>query len=300
VPRSVVWSVYAVLVLIWSSTWVSIKIGLEDLPPLFGAGVRFALAGVLLLGYAALARRPLRTDPVLAVVLGVLPFAATYGLIYWAEQHIPSGLAAVLFGMLPLYTALLAAVALDDEPLRARLLAGIGIAIAGLALAFNESLELGDDDMAGIAALAVVLSPIPSAIGSITIKRRGAALDALVVNGWGMAIAGVLLLGVSAPGEDWGAASWSAEAVGSIAYLAVAGTAFTFVGLMLLLRELTAVATSFISVVIPFGALAFGALLEDETVTRTALLGAALVAAGIAVAQWPRRAANRIAATPPG
>ncbi len=299
-PRSVVWSVYAVLVLIWSSTWVSIKIGLEDLPPLFGAGVRFALAGVLLLGYAALARRPLRTDPVLAVVLGVLPFAATYGLIYWAEQHIPSGLAAVLFGMLPLYTALLAAVALDDEPLRARLLAGIGIAIAGLALAFNESLELGDDDMAGIAALAVVLSPIPSAIGSITIKRRGAALDALVVNGWGMAIAGVLLLGVSAPGEDWGAASWSAEAVGSIAYLAVAGTAFTFVGLMLLLRELTAVATSFISVVIPFGALAFGALLEDETVTRTALLGAALVAAGIAVAQWPRRAANRIAATPPG
>ncbi|MDQ3742589.1 MAG: EamA family transporter [Actinomycetota bacterium] len=296
-PRPVVWSVYAFLVLVWSSTWVSIKIGLEDLPPLFGAGVRFGLAGVLLLAGAALARRSLRTDPVLATILAALPFAATYGTIYWAEQHIPSGLTAVLFGMLPLYTALLAAVALQDEPLRARLLAGIGIAIAGLALAFNESLELGDDDKAGIAALAVVLSPIPSAIGSIAIKRRGGALDALVLNGWAMAGAGVLLLVVSAPGEDWGAARWTVESVGSIAYLALLGTAFTFVGLTLLLREMTAVATSFISVLIPFGALAFGALLEDEVVTSTALLGAALVAAGIAVAQWPR---GRIPRTPSG
>ncbi len=283
-PRSAVWSLYAVLVVIWSSTWVSIKIGLEDLPALLGAGIRFALAGVLLLVGAALARRSLRTDLRLALILGLLPFATTYGLVYWSEQHIPSGLTAVLFGMLPLYTALLAAVALEGEPLRARLLAGIGIAIGGLALAFNESLALGDDDLAGVAALAVVLSPIPSAIGNVAIKRRGGALDALVVNGWAMLGAGAVLLLLSAPTEDWGETVFSAEAVGSILYLALFGTALTFVGLMLLLREMTAVATSFISVVIPFGALAFGALLEDEVVTGTALLGAALVAAGIAVA----------------
>ena len=287
--RAVVWSVYAVLVLIWSSTWVAIKIGLEDLPPLFGAGVRFALAGVLLLGGAALARRTLRTDAVLAAVLAVLPFATTYGLIYWAEQHVPSGLAAVLFGVLPLYTALLAAILLPDEPLRTRLLVGIGIAITGLALAFNESLELGDNELAAIAALAVVVSPIASAIGSMAIKRRGARVDALVVNGWGMLGAGALLLAGSVPTETWSDTAWTAEAIGSILYLALAGTAFTFVGLMLLLREMTAVATSFISVLIPFGALGFGALLEDEVVTRTALLGAGLVAAGIAVAMWPRR-----------
>lgn len=290
--RSVVWSVYALLVLVWSSTWVSIKIGLEDLPPLFGAGVRFGLAGVLLLAGAAAVRRSLRTDAVLAATLAVLPFATAYGLIYWAEQHITSGLAAVLFGVLPLYTALIASVALPDEPLRARLLAGIGIAVAGLALAFNESLELGDDDLAAVAAVAVVLSPLASAIGTVSIRRRGAATDALVLNGWAMLGAGALLLAASGPGEDWGAVAWTAEAVGSILYLALLGTAFTFVALTLLLRELTAVATSFISVCIPFGALAFGALLEDEPVTGTALLGAALVAAGIAVAQWPRRIAQ--------
>ena len=289
-PRSVVWPLYAVLVLIWSSTWVSIKIGLDDLPPLFGAGVRFALAGVLLLGWAALRGRRLRTDVVLAATLAVLPFAATYGLIYWAEQHVPSGLAAVLFGVLPLYVALLAAVVLPAEPLSARLLAGIAVAIGGLALAFNESLELGDDELAGLAALAVVVSPVASAIGSVSIKVRGGELDALVLNGWAMLGAGVLLSTGSAASEDWGDVVWSAEAVGSIVYLALAGTAFTFVALTLLLRELPVVTLSFISVLLPFGALAFGAALEGETVTATAILGAALVAAGIAVAQWPTRA----------
>ena len=283
-PRSAVLSLYALLVLIWSSTWVAIKIGLEDLPPLFGAGIRFGLAGVVLLVGARLAGRSLGTDHRLAAIIAILPFATTYGLIYWAEQHVSSGLTAVLFGVLPLYTALLAAVALPDEPLRRRLLIGIGIAVVGLALAFNESLELGDDELAGIAAGAVVLSPIASAIGSISIKRRGAALDALVLNGWAMLAAGVLFLATSGTHESWGDAAWSGEAVGSILYLALFGTALTFVGLTLLLREMKAVSTSYISMLIPFGALLFGALLENEVVTGTAILGAGLVAAGIAVA----------------
>lgn len=290
--RTLVWGLYALLVLVWSSTWVTIKIGLDDLPALLGAGIRFALAGAGLLAWAALRRRPLGTDVVLATVLGVLPFATTYGLIYWAEQHIPSGLTAVLFGVLPLYVALLAAVTLPDEPLRARLLLGIGIAIAGLALAFNESLELGDDELAGLAAAAVVASPLASAVGNISIKRRAGRLDALVLNGWAMLGGGALLLAASALTETWTDASFGAEAVGSIVYLAAAGTAFTFVALTLLLRELPAVTTSFISVLLPFGALAFGALLEDEVVTSAALGGAALVALGIAVAQWPRRSSH--------
>ena len=288
--RTAVWSLYAILVLVWSSTWVSIKIGLEDLPPLFGAGIRFALAGVLLLAGAAAARRSIAsTDWRLATLLGVLPFALTYGLIYWAEQYVPSGLAAVLFGVLPLYVALLASAVLPEEPLRTRLLLGIGLAIAGLALAFRESLSLGDEELAGLAAAAVVVSPMASAIGNVAIKQRGAKLDAVVLNGWAMLLAGVLLLVASAPGEDWGATAWSAEAVGSILYLAVVGTAFTFVTLTVLLRELPAVTISFISVLLPFGALAFGAALEDERITPAVVAGAALVAAGIAVAQWPAR-----------
>jgi drug/metabolite transporter (DMT)-like permease len=297
VPRSLVWTLYGTLVVIWSSTWVAIKIGLEDLPPLLGAGIRFALAGVGLLVIARLMGRPLRTDARLAAVLALLPFALAYGLIYWGEQYVPSGLAAVLFGIMPLYSAVLASLALAEEPLRARLVAGIAVALAGLSLAFGETLELGHSRFALAAALACAAAPFASAIGNVAIKRDGGALDAVVLNGWAMLAGGALLLAASALAETW-EVTWSARAVGSIGYLAVIGSAVPFVTLTILLRELPAVKVSYITLLLPFGALAFGAALYDEPVTLPAVAGAALVACGLAVAQWRIGPRRRAAAAP--
>jgi drug/metabolite transporter (DMT)-like permease len=288
VSRSVVYSLYGLLVLIWSSTWVAIKIGLEDSPPLLGAGVRFALAGLVLLAVAAVQGRRLRTDWMLATVLAVAPFAFAYGLVYWGEQYVPSGLAAVLFGILPLYTALLGSVLLHDEPLRAALLVGVMIGIGGLALAFLESVELGSD-RAAIGAVALALAPLGAAVGSVSQKRRGAELDAVVLNGWAMLVGGLLLLPASGLSEDWGDFVWSAESVGSIAYLALFGSAIAFVTLTVLLRHISAMAVAFLAMLLPFGALVFGALLYDESITPRAVGGAVLVAAGLAIAQWSRR-----------
>jgi drug/metabolite transporter (DMT)-like permease len=295
-PRGVVWALYAMLVLIWSSTWVAIKIGLEDTPPLLGAGVRFSVAGAGLLLVAAALRRSLRTDVVLATLLGLLPFAFSYGLIYWGEQYVPSGLAAVLFGVMPIYVALLAAGLLKDEPVSGRLLAGVAIAVGGLVLAFSESLALGDGERAALGAAACLLAPMASAVGNVAIKRRGQRLDAVVLNGWAMLGGGLVLLVVALAGEDVGTAAWTVQALGAIAYLAVLGSAVSFVVLTLLLRELPAVTMSFIALLLPLGALAFGAVLYDEAITALALSGAGLVGAGIAVAQWPARRPAALAA----
>jgi drug/metabolite transporter (DMT)-like permease len=289
VSRALVWSLYAALVAVWSSTWVVIAVGLEDVAPFFGAGLRFTLAGLGVLAAAAIARRPLRTDAALAALIAILPFATTYGLIYWAEQYVPSGLTAVLFGVLPLYVALLSVAFLPQEHLSPRLLAGVGIALGGLVLAFGESLHLGSGTKTALAAAAVVASPFASAMGNVAIKRRGARSDPLVLNGWAMLGGGLVLLAISAPTEDWGATVWSAATLGSIAYLAILGTGFTFVTLTVLLRELPAMTVSFISLIIPFGALALGALVRDEQITVAAVGGAVLVASGIAVAQLPIR-----------
>ncbi len=284
-PRGLVYGFFALLIVIWSSTWVAIKFGLEDTPPLLGAGVRFALAGVLLLGICAALRRPLRVDVPLAGLLALLPFALTYGLIYWGEQHIPSGLAAVLFGVMPIYVALIAAVTIEAEPLRGRVLAGVGVALAGLVVAFNESLALGDDEQAGLAALACVIAPLASAFGNVAIKKRGEGNDALALNGWAMLAGGALLLAASAPTEAWGEAIWSGTAFGAIGYLAVVGSAIPFVVLTLLIRELPVVTMSYLPLLLPFGALAAGAIFYDEPLTATALAGAALVGAGLVIAQ---------------
>jgi drug/metabolite transporter (DMT)-like permease len=285
VPRSAVIGLYLGLVVIWSSTWVAIKIGLEDCPPLLGAGIRFAAAGLVLLVFAAARGRSLRTDVRLAGILALMPFALAYGLVYWGEQHIPSGLAAVLFGVLPLYTAFLGAVFLPDQPLRARLVVGILIAIGGLALAFAESADSGDPDLAIAGAVALAVAPVGASVGNISLKLRAGELDAVTLNGWGMLAGGALLLGASAVGESWGEAAWTAESVGSIAYLALIGSAVAFVALTVLLRHISAQATSFLAMLLPFGALVFGAALYSEAITTRALAGAALVAAGLLIAQ---------------
>jgi drug/metabolite transporter (DMT)-like permease len=246
------------------------------------------LAGVVLLVLAAVQRRSLRTDWVLAAVLALAPFAFAYGLVYWGEQYVPSGLAAVLFGIMPLYTALLAGVLLPDEPLRAPLVLGVLIGIGGLALAFLESVELGSDK-AAIGAAALALAPLGAAAGSVSQKRRGAELDAVVLNGWAMLVGGLLLLLISAVSEHWGDFVWSAESVGSILYLALIGSAVAFVTLTVLLRHITAQAISFLAMLLPFGALVFGATLYDEPITARALAGAVLVATGLLIAQRSRR-----------
>ncbi len=286
--RAAVLSLYGLLVVIWSSTWVAIKIGLEDSPPLLGAGARFAAAGLVLLAFTALRRRSLRSDWTLVAILAVAPFAFAYGLVYWGEQYVPSGLAAVLFGVLPLYVGILAGVLLPEEPLRVWLVVGVVIAIGGLALTFAESLELGDSDRALAGAAALALSPIGAAVGNVSIKRRAAKLDAVVLNGWGMLGGGLLLLGASAGGEDWGAFSWTAESIGSIVYLALVGSAVAFVVLTVLLRHISAQAMSFLAMLLPFGALLFGAALYNEAITWRAVAGALLVALGLAVAQLRR------------
>jgi drug/metabolite transporter (DMT)-like permease len=289
VSRSFVYGLYGLLVLIWSSTWVAIKIGLEDVPALLGAGTRFVVAGLVLLAVAAVQRRSLRTDWPLAGLLALAPFAFAYGLVYWGEQYVPSGLAAVLFGILPLYTALLGAVLLHDEPLRPALLVGVLIGIVGLSLAFLESVELGSADKAALGATALAVSPLGAAIGSIAQRRRAAALDAVVLNGWSMLVGGLLLLPISAVSESWGDFAWTAESLGSIAYLALFGSAIAFVALTVLLRHIRVLAVSFLAMLLPFGALIFGALLYDESITPRAVGGAVLVAAGLGVAQWSRR-----------
>jgi drug/metabolite transporter (DMT)-like permease len=291
VSRAAVIGLYLGLVIIWSSTWVAIKIGLEDCPPLLGAGIRFAAAGLLLLGFAAVRGRSLRTDARLAGILALMPFALAYGLVYWGEQHIPSGLAAVIFGVLPLYTAFLGAVLLPDQPLRVRLVVGILVAIGGLALAFAESAASGDPELALAGAAALAVAPLGASVGNISLKLRAGELDAVALNGWGMLGGGVVLLVASAIGESWGDAAWTAESVGSIAYLAVIGSAVPFVGLTVLLRHISAQATSFLAMLLPFGALLFGAALYAEAITERALAGAALVAIGLLIAQAasPRR-----------
>ena len=201
---------------------------------------------------------------------------------------------------MPLYTAILAALLLHDEPLRARLLAGVALALAGLALAFVESLELGSEDRAALGALAVVLSPLGAALGNVAIKRRAGGLDAIVVNGWGMLIGGGAAARRAPRCPRTGATRCGARrrsARSSTSRSSAPPSRSST--LTVLLREMSAQASSFIALMIPFGALAFGALLYDEAITGRAVAGAALVVAGLLAARGRTPAPMRRRTAPP-
>ena len=136
VLRGRVLAVYCFLCAIWGSTWLVIKIGLQYLPPLSFAGIRMALACLLLAPFAFRrgARRPTAHETVYVALAGFLQIGVAYALIFVAQQWIESGLAALLFATFPLWVGLLAHFFLPNEPLTARTIAAAGLGLAGVAL----------------------------------------------------------------------------------------------------------------------------------------------------------------------
>src|SRR5712672_1539016 len=128
---------WVTLCVVWSSTWLAIKIGLRDLPPISFVAIRFLIAIIVLLaisiGRTHLLPRT-RNDYIVLAVTGILMFALNYTLLFWAELHVSSGLAAVLQATIPIFGMIFAHCMLPDEPLRLRRLAGAMIALGGVAI----------------------------------------------------------------------------------------------------------------------------------------------------------------------
>ena len=136
------------------------QVGLEDCPALLGAGIRFILAGVILLALASVRRQSLRTDARLAAALALLPFAFASASSTGASSTYRRAWRRCCSGILPLYTALLGSVWFRDQPLRARLVVGVLLAIGGLALAFAGERRRGRPRLALFGAAALALAPL--------------------------------------------------------------------------------------------------------------------------------------------
>src|SRR5687768_14750172 len=163
---------YVLLCLIWGSTWIVIKVGYGGLGPFNVAGLRFLVAGAVMaaVARATRARWPRgRTEWTAVAVVGLLMFAGDYGLIYWAEQYIESGLTAVLFATLPLMTLFIARALLPGERITAQKLTSSLLALVGTTALFADRLRL--DSGAVTPMLAVLAAVLCAAIASVVSKR---------------------------------------------------------------------------------------------------------------------------------
>ena len=285
----------ALLSLIWGSTYFVIRQGLTDLPPFTSAAVRFALAAPIMAVLAwRLAKREGGRAPGLLTTLiaGTLNFGLSYGVIYWAETRIPSGLVSVLWAVFPMLMALASTWTGIEERLRPRQWGGFVLGFAGVLLLFLADLRaLG---MGAIVAGAwVLLSPIVTTIGQIRIKRESAEVSSLLLNRNAMAVGALCLISAALVFERDASVEWTPRAVFSVAYLTVIGTVVTFGLYYWVLRSAPTWKLSVIAYLTPTLALALGALAGGEPVGVSTVGGMAAILLGVALVMDSRGRTRR-------
>jgi drug/metabolite transporter (DMT)-like permease len=266
-------------VFIGGSNFVAIRFSNRELDPLWGAGLRFALAaGVFGLLFAALRLSlPRGRALVLPATYGLLAFGAAYGCLYWAMQDVPAGIAAVVLAAGPLLTLLLA-VAHGMERFSARAFLGALVAVTGSVVIFFQpgSIAFGWGSFAllGVAALC--------ASESVVVSKLAGRHHPVAMNFLGMSAGAVVLVLVAGVSGERVALPADGETQLALAYL-VAATVGLFLLVLVVVQRWTASATSYVFVLMPVVAVALGAVVADEAIAGTTIIGGAIVCAGVYV-----------------
>jgi len=280
IPDRVTLAAFSAAVLIGGVNFVAVRYSNRELEPLFGAGVRFAAAAGLFLGFMAIRKIPFPRGRELVgtVVYGVLAFTVSYALAYWALQELSAGVAAVVFGATPLVTILLAA-AHRLEHLTRRGLVGAAIVVTGIVVLANPS---SGADIPVLRLLAVLGAAVAAAESSVIIKIVRPTHQ-MATNGTAMAIGAVLLLAISGfTGETWVIPS-AAETWVAWAYLAGIGSVGLFALILFTLGRWTASGVAYMTPLFPVVAMIAGAVLADERITMNGVIGGLVVIAGVYV-----------------
>lgn len=281
-----VWAALGIVYVFWGSTYLAIRYAVETIPPLLSAGLRFGVAGLIMLVGVLAVRgtrtlRITRTQLLTGSASGVLLLAGGNGLVSVAEQKVDSGLAALLIACVPLWIVVLRTV-LGDRPGLATA-SGVLLGLAGVALIFVPGGGSGSD--LGYAALCVVAA-LSWAAGSLLVTRRPVPADPLVLTAVQMLAGGLVLLVLApATGELSGFAAGAVSTASwvGVAYLVVFGSLVAFTAYVWLLGHAPVSVVSTYAYVNPAVAVLLGALIADERLTGAALAGGVVVLAAVAV-----------------
>ncbi len=290
-------AVYVFCCAVWGSTWLVIKVGLRDLPPLHFAAIRMALACLLMapLAWRAAARRPTRTESRWIAVSGLLQIGLSYAFVFTASQWIESGLAAILFCTFPIWVGLFGHYMLAGEPLTPR---SVGASVLGLAgVAFIQGpavvhalLEKPGPLFAG--GLLVLGSAVVSGYANVLNKKQFAAVSPYQ-NVWGQTLVGSVFLAALALLFERGAPlHWTPGSVFALVYLALFGTAMSFAGLFWLIPRVPVSIIGTIPLTDTVIAVLLGALILGEKLSGRVLAGGALILLGVLLAASARRSAG--------
>jgi drug/metabolite transporter (DMT)-like permease len=272
---------FAACSLIWGSTFLLISVGNDVLPPLWAASLRLLLATVVLTALTFVTGQRLPTGRALgaAVQYGFFNMGLSFGLLYWGETVVPSGITAVFYATIPLTTALFAH-ALGVERLKPLKIGAAIVALGGVAVIFSG--EMGRA-VAALPLLAIVVAATCASMSGVLLKR-GPRQHPLGANAIGTLVGLVVCLVASVVTREPHPVPNTPAAILPVVYLAIMGSVGAFVLYAFLVNHWPVTRISFVSVIVPVVALSLGVMFRHERLTGSGVGGSALVMAGLAVA----------------
>ena len=275
--------VYALACLIWGSTWLAIKTSLESLTPFLSAGLRFAAASTFILIILKITKNKIQKDRLsirLYALMTFFSFVFPFGLVYWAEQFVPTGLSSVLFAVNPFFVVLFSYFIISSEKIGFFKFTGIILGFAGILIIFSDTFNL-DFSAYTFGMIAIILSASFQALNSVFIKKYGGHLHPISMNFIPMLFGGIILAAAGFFLEDMSKVKFDSNGLLAVLYLAVFGSIVTFTSFYWLLKRISVVMLSLIAFITPVIALLLGWIFFSEQLSFNESMGSLLVLIGL-------------------
>lgn len=276
---------FAIIYFVWGSTFLAIRVGVREVPPFLLAAMRFLIAGAILYSWMRIKGTPSLTlrQWGAATLLAILIFVFDYGLLFWAEKRVPSGIAAVMMAMIPVFMTLSEILILSTQQLTVGLGASLLMGIAGVAVLVGRSSALGDAiDPAG--ALALLIAAISWSVASALTRKLPLPSSKAMSSGAQMLAGGILLTvaaGLLGEFHGFNLQSVSLKAWLALAYLIVGGSILGFTAYVWLIHEQSPTKVATYAYVNPVVAVVIGHFFGGEALGARTVLGSLLVLASV-------------------
>jgi len=269
---------FAIIYFVWGSTYLAIRVGVREVPPFLLAAMRFLAAGVVLCGWtiARGERPPSSREWASASILAVLIFVLDYGLLFWAEQRVPSGIAAVMMATIPVFMALSEIVLLRTQRLTLRLALALLIGMGGVAALMTRSLHLGGAPIDTLGAVALMVASLSWSISSALTRKLPLPSSKVMSSGAQMLAGGIFLtLAAAALGEfrNFHPSTVSSGAWLALVYLIVAGSIVAFTAYVWLIHHESPTKVGTYAYVNPVVAVLLGYFMGGEALGLRTILG---------------------------
>src|SRR5271163_4380790 len=279
---------FAIIYFVWGSTFLAIRIGVREVPPLLLAGMRFFAAGIVLYAWmrATGTASPTRGEWASITLLAVLIFLVDYGLVFWAEQRVPSGITAVMLATIPVFTALAEILILRTQQLTFRLGIALAVGLAGVAVLVSRSVSLGDAPIDRTGAIALVAGAICWSLASVLNRKLVLPQSKTMNSGAQMLVGGIQLLLAAAIFGEFKGFHWQAVSSAvwlALVYLIVAGSIIAFTAYVWLIHHESPTKVGTYAYVNPVVAVLLGYLVAGEELSLRTILGALCVLISVVV-----------------